>query len=141
MSDTYGAKSEGKSASLMEQKRPNVFTMDVANIMPGDTVNIELHYTELITPKENIYEFVFPTVVGLRYAPPSEPDGDTGEESGQDSTESARDIQVVSEEDGSVSGGNGSNGGSNNGSHNGGSSDDDWVASPYLPGGATPPGE
>ena len=31
------AKSEGKSASLLEQQRPNVFTMDVANVMPGDT--------------------------------------------------------------------------------------------------------
>lgn len=36
------AKSEGKSASLLEQKRPNVFTMDVANIMPGDAVHIEI---------------------------------------------------------------------------------------------------
>lgn len=147
------AKSEGKSASLMEQKRPNVFTMDVANIMPGDTVSIELHYTELITPKENTYEFVFPTVVGPRYAPPSEPAGDSvdgsgqdngegsnqdnGEESGQDSAEPIGEITVVAEEGGSVSGGNGNE----NGDGNGGSSDDDWVASPYLPGGATPPGE
>lgn len=61
------AKSEGKSASLLEQKRPNVFTMDVANIMPGDTARIELHYTEIITSVEGIYEFVFPTVVGPRY--------------------------------------------------------------------------
>ena len=37
------AKSEGKSASLLEEKQSNVFTMDVANIMPGDTVVIELH--------------------------------------------------------------------------------------------------
>ena len=66
------AKSEGKSASLLEQKRSNVFTMDVANIMPGDTVNIKLHYTELISPTEGIYQFVFPTVVGPRYAEPSE---------------------------------------------------------------------
>ncbi len=68
------AKSEGKSASLLEQKRPNVFTMDVANIMPGDAVHIELHYTQLITPTEGIYEFVFPTVVGPRYAAPSSAD-------------------------------------------------------------------
>lgn len=61
------AKSEGKSASLLEQKRPNVFTMDVANIMPGDTARMELHYTEMITSVEGIYEFVFPTVVGPRY--------------------------------------------------------------------------
>jgi len=66
------AKSEGKSASLLEQKRPNVFTMDVANIMPGDTACIELHYTELITPVEGVYEFVFPTVTGPRYSPASD---------------------------------------------------------------------
>ncbi len=61
------AKSEGKSASLLTQETPNVFTMDVANIMPGDTISIELHYTELISPTEGIYQFVFPTVVGPRY--------------------------------------------------------------------------
>jgi Ca-activated chloride channel family protein len=61
------AKSEGKSASLLEQERPNVFTLNVANIMPGDTVKIELHYTETITQADGKYEFVFPTVVGPRY--------------------------------------------------------------------------
>ncbi len=61
------AKSEGKSASLLEQQRPNVFSMDVANIMPGDTVRIELHYTEMVLSTEGIYQFVFPTVVGPRY--------------------------------------------------------------------------
>ena len=66
------AKSEGKSASLLEQQRPNVFTMNVANIMPGDTIRIELHYTELIVPTEGVYQFVFPTVVGPRYASPSQ---------------------------------------------------------------------
>ncbi len=66
------AKSEGKSASLLEEQRPNVFTMDVANIMPGDTAKIELHYTELISPCEGIYQFAFPTVAGPRYMSPSE---------------------------------------------------------------------
>lgn len=65
------AKSGGQSASLLEEERPNVFSMDVANIMPGDTISIELHYTELITPSEGTCEFVFPTVVGPRYASPS----------------------------------------------------------------------
>ena len=65
------AKSEGKSAALLEQQRTNVFTMDVANIMPGDTAKIELHYSELIYPVEGIYEFNFPTVVGPRYVAPS----------------------------------------------------------------------
>jgi Ca-activated chloride channel family protein len=62
------AKSEGKSASLLEQSRPNVFSMSVANILPGDRVQVELRYTELLTPEERVYEFMFPTVVGPRYS-------------------------------------------------------------------------
>jgi len=66
------AKSEGKSASLLEQSRPNVFTMSVANVLPGDTISIELKYTELLIPTEGVYEFVYPTVVGPRYSEKSE---------------------------------------------------------------------
>jgi len=62
------AKKEGKSASLLEQQRPNVFQMNVANIMPQDTVEVSIGFTELIVPEEGIYEFVFPTVVGPRYS-------------------------------------------------------------------------
>src|SRR5918993_213551 len=62
------AKREGKSASLLEQSRPNVFTMTVANVLPGDTISVELKYTELLVPTEGIYEFVYPTVVGPRYS-------------------------------------------------------------------------
>lgn len=74
------AKSEGKSASLLEQQRANVFTMDIANIMPGDTVRIELHYTELISPTEGTYQFVFPTVVGPRYSSPALDENGTAQE-------------------------------------------------------------
>lgn len=61
------AQKEGKSASLLEQNRPNVFSMSLANLMPNEKVEIELHYTELLIPTEGIYEVVFPTVVGPRY--------------------------------------------------------------------------
>ncbi|MEO5361544.1 MAG: VWA domain-containing protein [Nitrospirota bacterium] len=66
--DYEKAKEEGKSASLLEQQRPNVFQMNVANILPGDVIKIELKYTELITPTDGVYEFVYPTVVGPRYS-------------------------------------------------------------------------
>ncbi len=73
------ARDAGKSASLLEQQRPNVFQMNVANIMPGDEIKVQLKYTELIVPTNRVYEFVYPTVVGPRYsnqaeetAPPSE---------------------------------------------------------------------
>lgn len=62
------AKKAGKSASLLEQQRPNVFQMNVANILPGDEIKVELNYTELLVPTDKTYEFVYPTVVGPRYS-------------------------------------------------------------------------
>lgn len=64
------AKEEGKTASLLEQERPNIFTMNVANILPGDSIVVKLSYTELLKPEKGIYEFVYPTVVGPRYTGP-----------------------------------------------------------------------
>lgn len=62
------AKKEGKSASLLEQNRPNVFSMSLANVMPRDQIEIELRYTELLVPTDGVYEVVYPTVVGPRYS-------------------------------------------------------------------------
>ncbi len=64
------AKREGKTSALLEQERPNVFQMNVANILPGDDIAVELRYTELIAPSEGRYTFVYPTVVGPRYHSP-----------------------------------------------------------------------
>jgi len=61
------AKQAGKSASLLEQHRPNVFQMNVANILPKDVIKVELKYTELLVPRDAVYEFMYPTVVGPRY--------------------------------------------------------------------------
>ncbi len=49
------AKQDGKSASLLEQQRPNVFQMNVANILPGDVITVELKYNELLVPDEAAY--------------------------------------------------------------------------------------
>jgi len=66
---TYeAAKTAGQTASLLEQQRPNVFQMNVANILPGDEVRVELHYTELLVPDDGVYTFVYPGVVGPRYS-------------------------------------------------------------------------
>lgn len=62
------AKAAGKTASLLEQDRPNVFSMNVSNILPNDVVEVELRYTELLVPTDGVYELVYPTVVGPRYA-------------------------------------------------------------------------
>ncbi|SDD26966.1 Ca-activated chloride channel family protein [Variovorax sp. CF079] len=68
--DYDNAKKEGKTAALLEQHLPNVFQMNVANILPGDDVKVELRYTELLVPQAGNYQFVFPTVVGPRYNSP-----------------------------------------------------------------------
>lgn len=62
------ARQNGQTASLLEQQRPNVFTMNVANIMPGDEIRVEMSYTELLIPESGIYEFIYPGVVGPRYS-------------------------------------------------------------------------
>ncbi len=75
-----GAKREGKSASLLEQHRPNVFQMAIANVMPGDEIAVDLRYAETVLPTDGVYRFVFPTVVGPRY------NGAPGRESHQSET-------------------------------------------------------
>jgi Ca-activated chloride channel family protein len=67
---TYAAaKANGQVASLLDQERPNIFTQAVANIMPGERVNITISYVETLKYENGAYEFVFPMVVSTRYMP------------------------------------------------------------------------
>src|SRR5688572_26039371 len=50
---------EGKTAALLEQSRPNVFGMTVGNLLPGDRVEVDLRYSELLASEEGVYELVF----------------------------------------------------------------------------------
>ncbi len=77
--DYEQAKQQGRSTSLLEQHRPNVFQMNVANILPGDEIRVELSYTELLVPTDGTYTFVYPTVVGPRYAGRAGTESATGE--------------------------------------------------------------
>ena len=65
------ARNAGRAAALLDQERPNIFTQSVANILPGDTVRIEISYVERLPYEAGTYEFVFPMVVGPRYNPAS----------------------------------------------------------------------
>jgi Ca-activated chloride channel family protein len=73
------ARREGRSASLLEQKRPNVMQMAIANVLPGDEIAVDLRYTETIVPTDGTYRFVFPTVVGPRYNGGFSADGEASE--------------------------------------------------------------
>lgn len=65
------AKNEGKTASLLDQERPNVFTQSVANILPNEKIIVEISYVETLKYEDGAYEFVFPMTVAPRYNPAS----------------------------------------------------------------------
>lgn len=63
------AAQEGRRASLVIQRRPNIFSTRIANIGPGETVQVTIEYQDLIEPRDNIFELRFPMVVRPRYNP------------------------------------------------------------------------
>ncbi len=69
---TYtAAKREGRKASLVEQERPNIFTTSVANIGPGETVEVRIEYQQTLVFDQGELELRFPMVVGPRFMPGS----------------------------------------------------------------------
>ena len=71
------AKQQGQTAGLLEQERPNIFTQSLANIKPGEEIDVVIRYTNALQFIGGDYEFVFPMVVGSRYMSgmPMERDG------------------------------------------------------------------
>ena len=63
------AKQIGKVASLLDQERPNIFTQQVANIMPGERISIVISYVETLKYEDGSYQWSFPMVVAPRYIP------------------------------------------------------------------------
>jgi len=63
------ARQEGRAAALLSQHRPNMFTQEVANLMPGARVRITLRYAQSVPRVDGAYELVLPLVVGPRYNP------------------------------------------------------------------------
>ncbi|KZL18646.1 Vault protein inter-alpha-trypsin [Pseudovibrio axinellae] len=61
------AKAEGQAASLLTQHRPNMFTQNIANLMPDSQVTVHLQYTQSVPKVDGAYELVVPMVVGPRY--------------------------------------------------------------------------
>ena len=64
------AKSEGRAAALLKEHRPNMFTQDIANLMPGLPITTRLRYVQSVPKVDGEYELVVPLVVGPRFQPP-----------------------------------------------------------------------
>ncbi len=63
------AKLAGKKASLVEQQRPNIFTNNIANIGPGETIIISLEYQQKLQYSNGSYSLRFPLGITPRYIP------------------------------------------------------------------------
>ena len=72
------AKAEGKRAALVEEERPNIFTASVANLMPGDHIDVRLRYVQPLRWEDGRIRLVFPMVVGPRYIPGAQAISHTG---------------------------------------------------------------
>ncbi len=64
--DFARARAEGKRASLLEQQKPNLFSMALTHIQPGETIQVTLAYFELLDFEEGRYRWTFPMVAGDR---------------------------------------------------------------------------
>lgn len=60
---------QGRRAAIAEEERPNVFTMRVGNILPGEAAEIELTLCMPLAYEEGEATLRFPLVVAPRYIP------------------------------------------------------------------------
>ena len=79
------ARDKGQAASLLDQERPNIFTQSVANIMPGEKVEITIAYVDVLPYEDGAFRFVFPMVTAPRFIP-GRPSGKQGTGWAKDTT-------------------------------------------------------
>jgi Ca-activated chloride channel family protein len=65
------AKISGKKASLITQQRTNIFTTQVANIAPFETVEVEIEYQQTVLYRDGQFSLHYPMTITPRYAPPT----------------------------------------------------------------------
>lgn len=63
------AKAEGKKATLMEQQRANLFRQELANIAPGETIEIQISYSQQVLYDQGEFRLRMPTTLTPRYIP------------------------------------------------------------------------
>ncbi|MBI5516828.1 MAG: VWA domain-containing protein [Deltaproteobacteria bacterium] len=61
------ALSQGRAATLLEEDRPSLFTLSVANVAPGVELEVELAYQEVLSYDDGLWRLVFPMVAPERY--------------------------------------------------------------------------
>jgi Ca-activated chloride channel homolog len=63
------AAANGQKAGLVEQNRPNLFRTAVANIGPGETVQVRIGYWQRVDYRDGAFSISLPLTLTPRYAP------------------------------------------------------------------------
>ncbi len=63
------AKNKGQRTALLQQNRPNLFKIDVANISPGEKIDVTLSYVDKVSYNDGTYGLTLPTTYTPRYNP------------------------------------------------------------------------
>lgn len=87
---------EGRRASIAEEERPDVFTMRVGNILPGEKVTVELTLVGVLPVEDGEATFRFPLVVAPRYVPGAPLPGDAVGSGHQPDTDAVPDASRIS---------------------------------------------
>jgi len=65
------AKADGLTATMVKQHRPNIFTSDIANIGPQESISVEITYQMTLKYQQDFYELRLPMAIKDRYVPDS----------------------------------------------------------------------
>ncbi len=63
------AKNSGKKAALLEQLRDNIFKQALANIAPGETIDVEIHLLMAVDYNHPTFSLSLPTTITSRFTP------------------------------------------------------------------------
>jgi Ca-activated chloride channel family protein len=64
------AVTDGDTAIMLEQVDPGLYTMNVGNLQPEDTIEISITYADLFKWSDNSLRFFLPTTIAPRYGDP-----------------------------------------------------------------------
>lgn len=61
---------EGNAAIMLEQVESGIYTINVGNILPGETVSITIQYAELYCWQNDTIRYLLPTTIAPKYGDP-----------------------------------------------------------------------
>ena len=68
---TYeAAKQQGTKAALIEEQRAGVFTTSIANIGPGETIEVAIELQQIVSYRQGRFALNFPMLLAPQYVPP-----------------------------------------------------------------------